>query len=130
MIPYEQFGLQNISKINAAAKNACDFTSLLVVQPMRHIDSEAENLDNLMVGLEQAQTDGHATAQSYFSYPLVLQCMVYDERVDLNFTYDANVLNSSVLTAISHQFSMIVKHLISKAKRPAGKVSSKKRSKK
>jgi amino acid adenylation domain-containing protein len=130
MIPHEQFGLQNISKISAAAKNACDFTSLLVVQPMRHIDAGAENLDNLMVGLDQTQTGGNGASQSYFSYPLVLQCMVYDERVDLNFTYDANVLNSSVLTAISHQFSMIVKHLISKAKKPAGKAPTKKKSKK
>jgi amino acid adenylation domain-containing protein len=132
MIAYEQFGLQNISKISAAARDACDFTSLLVVQPMRHIDPGAQNLDSLLLAPEPSKADGPARAEapSYFSYPLVLQCMVYEERVDLNFTYDSEVLNSALLKAVSHQFNTIVKHFLSKAKKSSEKPSTKKKSKK
>ena len=38
MAAYEQFGLQRIAKLGPHAKEACDFSSLMVIQPVQHMN--------------------------------------------------------------------------------------------
>ncbi len=43
MIPYEQTGLQRISKLGADAQHACGFQTLLVVQPVDNISEDEDD---------------------------------------------------------------------------------------
>lgn len=105
MVAYEQFGLQNISNLSPEAKEACDFSSLFVVQPLQHMTSSNESGQGILIPEAEQSLDG------YFSYPLVALCLVSNDSVDLHFTYYANVISEAQLEAFSHQFEQVVQQL-------------------
>ncbi|UKZ76549.1 NRPS [Trichoderma virens FT-333] len=119
MVPYEQFGLQEIAKISSAAQEACNFSSLLVIQPMQHLIND----DNAMLLPVQIDLQEDNSMQNYFNYPLVIQGHVTDEDVKLFIIYDPSVLPESQILAISHQLEHIMKQLISKPESQLGALS-------
>ncbi|UKZ82422.1 NRPS [Trichoderma virens FT-333] len=110
MIPYEQFGLQDISKLSPEAKDACDFSSLMVIQPMSSIVGHAKSI---LVSPEMDNNDIEERLQNYFSYPLVIQAHLYDDAVHLLLIYDVNVLAEAQLHALATQFDYVVQQLLS-----------------
>ncbi|UKZ82421.1 NRPS [Trichoderma virens FT-333] len=122
MIPFEQFGLQNISKLSDDAKDACDFSSLLVIQPIQSLSYVDENADAMFVQAEVEKEIGD-TVQNYFSYPLVIQGHVHENFINLVLIYDSNVLSQNQITALSHQFKSVMKQLASQSDMKLGSVS-------
>lgn len=94
MIEFEQFGLQNIIKLSADAKDACEFSSLLVIQPRTHLDSivSKESSEPLMALSVEARS-AEQLMQNYFTYPLVIQGHVFDDSIELLLTYDSTILS-------------------------------------
>lgn len=110
MVPYEQFGLQNISKLSPEARDACDFSSLLVVQPLqKHLSLDREDnqfLDEVSGKIAEDSMEG------YFTYPLVIQAHLLDDSVDLHLTYDAEVLSNTQVMALSNHFEHVTLQLL------------------
>ncbi|GFP57379.1 nonribosomal peptide synthetase lcsA [Trichoderma asperellum] len=124
MVAYEQFGIQNISKLNAQAKEACDFTSLLVVQPTQHISSTGSGEEEAL--LTATITDDIRSDElldNYFNYPLVLQCHLLDDCVNLVFIYDDGLINEHQLIGLSHQFEHITTQLLAQDDSPLSTIS-------
>ena len=111
MIAFEQYGLHNISKLDATIKEACDFTSLMVIQPAQQmgLDGEDKTLFSPVDVKEEGLEDG---MQGYFSYPLVMQCLMMDGKIELHLTYDATILMDEQLQAMAHQYETTVNELI------------------
>ncbi|KAL4996439.1 hypothetical protein BDV10DRAFT_187095 [Aspergillus recurvatus] len=113
MVPYEQYGLQNISKISADIKDACDFSSLLVIQPMQIFEPGSDKPgDEILVPAETDSNDEEVTLEGYFNYPLVIQGLIFDDKVDLHLTYDSDILQEAQLVALGYQFEHIVQQLV------------------
>ena len=108
MVPYEQFGLQNIAKLSPDAKDACNFSSLLVIQPMQYLTSTDGTSE---APLRSELEAGEDTLQNYFSYPLVLQAHVFTHRVQMVLIYDTAVLSELQMVALSHHFDNVVQQL-------------------
>ncbi|KAF2151506.1 acetyl-CoA synthetase-like protein [Myriangium duriaei CBS 260.36] len=110
MVPYEQFGLQNIAKVTSEAKLACDFSCLLILQPacIRNTnpevtDSKTEQLDELV---PQIDTKGYDT------YPLVVECYMHRDNAELKFSYYSDVVSEERLIALTHHLENIVRQLV------------------
>lgn len=123
MILHEQFGLQNIIKLSEYAKDACDFSHLLVIQPAE-ILSGLRPRDLLMA---PAETKGLSTADElmgeYFGYPLVVQALLGDTNVEFSATYDPEVLKDTQIEALSHHFDRVVQQLLSPGDSQLGNIS-------
>ena len=119
VVDHEQFGLQNLSKLSPDAKNACDFTSLLVVQPADHFSYSDGGADGSLFTLPETAKDSEDmekhTWQNYFNYPLVLLAGMLEGSVDFNFYYDRGVLDAAQVDALSHQLEHVLHQLISHA---------------
>lgn len=111
MAQYEQFGLQNISKLDPKFKEACDFTSLLVIQPVQNNLSSKE-APSLLLPVDDDVQETEKSIQNYFSYPLVLQIFLADDEADLSFTYDVSVIQESELDILSHHYNHVVQQLL------------------
>lgn len=111
MVAYEQFGLRNIANVSPEAKEACNFSSLLVIQPMQKMASGDGTEDAIFVPINPDAYDGGQSLEGYFSYPLVALCMIYDDRVDVDLVYDSTVVTESMLEAFSHQFDHVINQL-------------------
>lgn len=76
MIPFEHWGLQNISQVSSNAQ----FQNLLVVQPAREGQS--------LLGLEVVPTD----EDDFNTYALCMECVLAGDRVTLKMTFDPRVV--------------------------------------
>lgn len=112
MVAYEQFGLQNISKIDPEIKNALDFTSLLAVQPIQTFGVTGSTEEAVLSATDSKLLRAEEIFQNYFSYPLVVQCHIYDDMVNLMFIYDSSTIAEHQLQAVSHQFDHVVQQLL------------------
>ncbi len=124
MVTYEQFGLQNIAKLGPDAKDACDFSSLIVIQPVQHAVSAGDTSDAILLSADTEAYGMEEAVKGYFSYPLVIQCHVFDKRVDLVIIYNSLALTESTLRGVSHQFIHVTQQLLKKRGKPASKSST------
>lgn len=100
IIPHQHAGLQHIRRLNGDTAVACDFQNLLVVQTG---DDETDNR------LWHLQDNGPAKA--FFTYPLVIECLVPDSRVETNIYYDETVLSGWQVQRLLYQFASVLKQL-------------------
>ncbi|EHK39853.1 non-ribosomal peptide synthetase, partial [Trichoderma atroviride IMI 206040] len=108
MVPFEQLGLQEISKLSPEADEACKFSALLVIQPLQHL---SDDRDAIMVPVDDdAQAD--TMLRDYFNYPLVLQGHIDDEHANLVFIYDSKLISEQQIQAMSCQLEHIIRQLV------------------
>ncbi|GFP57555.1 nonribosomal peptide synthetase lcsA [Trichoderma asperellum] len=115
MVEFEQYGLQNIARLGDDARDACNFSSLFVIQPSRSLSSTADSKTEnaiLLRGSSAEQELSDASMQNYFNYPLVLETFVEDGHVDLRITYDTNSMSEGMTEALFHHFDHVVQQLL------------------
>lgn len=108
MIPHEQFGLQRIAKISSDARDACEFSSLMVIQPQR-FGGNAETTDVIADRLEEGSNEA---ADDYYTYPLIVQFNLMDSEFEMNILYAASQLPESRIVALTHHIEHIVAQLL------------------
>ncbi|KAL6903105.1 amino acid adenylation [Trichoderma evansii] len=113
MIAHEQFGLQNISRVSADAKDACDFSNLLAIQPMEHINlSGSGDQDAILVDVDAEALGLEDVLEGYFTYPLVLQGLLYNDHVELMFIYKQDIVSDARIEALSHHLEHVLQQLL------------------
>lgn len=100
MIPFQQFGLQNIAKLCAGAREACEFQNLLVIQP-----SATEISSSVM---EHLRSDDVAT---FRTYPLTLICELDDTIVTVRTKYDNSLISDKQMKRLLGHYEQAVTHL-------------------
>ncbi|GJC89897.1 nonribosomal peptide synthase nlsA [Colletotrichum liriopes] len=120
MIAHKQFGLRQISKTTPEAKDACDFSSLLVIQPVGGLEPNADVKDPALIPVDLARltSESDAAFQDYFNYPLVTQGRIYADRVELLLVYDSMLLQDAQMGAPSAHFNHVVQQLLTQDETP------------
>ncbi|KAL7941558.1 non-ribosomal peptide synthetase [Trichoderma barbatum] len=127
IVPFEQYGLQNIARLGEDARDACDFSNLFVIQPAKSLASTADSGSKdaiLLRGSAAEKKLSDAATQNYFNYPLVLEVLLDDDRVDLQITYDSNSISGNALEALFHHFEHVVQQLFQASDRPLSTVDA------
>ncbi|KAF2463979.1 acetyl-CoA synthetase-like protein, partial [Lindgomyces ingoldianus] len=104
MIPFEQMGLQNIARLSPDAREACEFATIMVVQPHTGVDVEASPL------VVPPFTD--ADLSTFFNYPLVMQCWLADDGVTLQLVHDISVITTAEAEALARKYDHVVQQLL------------------
>ncbi|KAI4155608.1 MAG: hypothetical protein LQ340_000881 [Diploschistes diacapsis] len=100
VIPYQHAGLQHIRCLSSDAETACDFQNLLVIQTA----GEGGRLDLL-----RPQDDG--VSDSFFTYPLVLECTANVAQIDIEAHYDLSAMSEWQMERLLYQFDSVLKQL-------------------
>lgn len=103
MIPYEQFGLQNIAKVSSEAEQACQFQSLLLVQPQSSSEDSVKETPGTWRPLPKA---GEIT-----SYALTLACEMSSDEIEITATFDENVVEHWKLSKMLDHLEFVVGQL-------------------
>lgn len=121
MTTYEQFGIQNIAKVSNNARNACQFSSLLVIRPQSHIqgNSEHDSVLKFVEGNEMTEKE----SVNYFTYPLMFGLDLFPDHIGITLSYDSNVLSTDLVNAIIHQWEFVVQQLFTKPSETVGNIS-------
>ncbi|KAL4904279.1 hypothetical protein BDW74DRAFT_178860 [Aspergillus multicolor] len=104
MIPYEQFGLQNIRKLSDAAADACNYQSHLVVQP------SWEDQDRPLATTLEA---GPAIKGGFASCSVSVICSLSTtNRVDVSTEFDPAVISKLQVERTMRHFQQVVQFLL------------------
>ncbi|TQV92502.1 hypothetical protein V2A60_007184 [Cordyceps javanica] len=116
-IPFEQFGLQNISRLGDDAARACKFQSLLVIQQSQ---SAAETKSDILTDVEDS-----AVRPRWNTYALSLLCTPFrGGAVRFEAVYDATVVPKAQMRRILQVFVNILKQVTVSPDRLVGDVDS------
>ncbi|CZT05102.1 uncharacterized protein RCO7_12008 [Rhynchosporium graminicola] len=99
MIPHEQFGLRNIRLLGTEIAEACNFRTLLIVQPP---ESKKELNSTLNLPDEGSDIPGFHTT------PLVIDCSPTSDGVATMIDYDSHLLSEVEVRRIFNQFSHVL----------------------
>lgn len=113
MIPYQHAGLQHIKGLSPGAGRACDFQSLLVVQPVGE-KGEWES----SIGLQQMSTGG----AGFHTYTLVLECRLMQDKVELAVDYDERVLSTKQVQRLLNQLICTVRQMNTLSSEAVGEI--------
>ncbi|KAH8810602.1 hypothetical protein F5884DRAFT_698551 [Xylogone sp. PMI_703] len=104
MIPYQQLGLQNIRKLSNSAKAACDFQSLLIVQP----PPSDKDKTGVLAAFRGPVDDMHG----FNTYPLMLECMMESKSIELNVNFDSSIVSRREVQHAMQLFEHILHQLL------------------
>ncbi|KAE8146387.1 hypothetical protein BDV25DRAFT_143753 [Aspergillus avenaceus] len=93
-MPFEQMGIQNISRLGETAMSACQFQSLLVIQPERKQPGYKLFLDS------KTQSD-----ESSFTYALTVICQLSPCQISVKAVFDEQMLDGVRVQRILNQFT-------------------------
>ena len=95
MIPFEHFGVQNIRRINAAARAVTDYKNVLITQTADNTTDRADFL-----GMEPIDPE----KPSVETYALVVECTIGANELSLMVFYDSKVISSGKVERMMHHF--------------------------
>ncbi|RYP91522.1 hypothetical protein DL770_002368 [Monosporascus sp. CRB-9-2] len=102
MIPHQHYGLQSISKLSEVAKQACEFTSFLVVHP-----AEEEANDSCFRLRKDVTTD----LAVFTTYAFILQCTLVPGGFIHTCNYDPRVLSPETAERVLAHFEHMIRIL-------------------
>jgi amino acid adenylation domain-containing protein/non-ribosomal peptide synthase protein (TIGR01720 family) len=114
VIPFQHAGLQNLKRLGSTVALACGFNNLLVIQSAEETAEKQALMQPLDSELEQ---------DSFFTYPLVVECAVEAEGLHLTIHHNESVISGWQVKRIVHQFDALVQQLIDMSREPIRKVA-------
>ncbi|CAN9275789.1 unnamed protein product [Alternaria alternata] len=102
MIPFEQTGLQRIAKLGPDTEHACNFQTLLIVQPAE----DAFQSDDMFGTWEFG-----SGLQDFTTYALMVQCKLAKEGVKITASFDARLVEQWQVERMLGQLSFVMQQL-------------------
>ena len=106
MVAYEQTGLQRIARASPGAQHACDFQTLLIVQPAPARESDGSDQ---VLGKWRGRSELHA----FTTYGLLVQCTLATDGIQITASFDQRVIEDWMVDRMLAQFSFILQQLAS-----------------
>ena len=102
LINFEHFGVQNIRRINAAARAVTDYKNVLIIQTADNTTDRADFLDMEPVDPEKPSVE---------TYALVVECTIGTNELNLMVYYDSKVLSSGKVERMMHHFESTIQQM-------------------
>ncbi|EXM12396.1 hypothetical protein FOTG_19103 [Fusarium oxysporum f. sp. vasinfectum 25433] len=102
MIPFEQTGIQQITKMGTGPRHACNFQTLLVIHP-----TEEGFKTNGLLGTWRSSSE----LQSFTTYALMIQCILTTEGIKITASFDPRAIEQQQADKMLGQFSFIMQQL-------------------
>lgn len=103
MIPHQHYGLQNISKLGEIARQACEFTSFLVIHPADEKDTDE--------GCFKLRIDVTTDLAVFTTYAFILQCHLVPGGFIRTCNYDPRVISPDMAERVLAHFDHMIKVL-------------------
>lgn len=106
---FEQIGLQHIRRISVDAERACQFQSLLVVQPKDRLPSVEGGILFRRIVDEGDKSD--STKAAFYTHAVTILCQLDTDRLNLRFDFDSKVMTDSQISRIAVHMERTLRQL-------------------
>lgn len=108
---FEQTGLQRIRKLSPDAERACNFQTLLIVQPA---DESADWHSEIFAReTNEEGEEGEYAVQEFETYALTLECHLGDDKVHMKVNFDSSVIKEAQVKRLTQQLEHILRQICS-----------------
>ncbi|OBT84035.1 Nonribosomal Peptide Synthase (NRPS) [Pseudogymnoascus sp. 03VT05] len=104
MIPFEQLGLQNISRLSSDTAMACSFKSILIVQPSDADSGKLGEALQLRIRLLSTDIERHP-------YPMVVESSMTPQGASVSIWYDSKIIEETRVQRFVSQYERILQEL-------------------
>lgn len=102
MMKFEQTSLKNITKFNSDCKMACDFQTLLVVQP-----EENDFKDDEVIGHWQI-----SSLKEFTTYAITIECFLKANGMSVRAGYDSSIVSPAQMSIMLEHFTTMAQRLV------------------
>ncbi|KAI1455492.1 nonribosomal peptide synthase [Annulohypoxylon moriforme] len=103
-VPFEQMGLQWIRRLSDDAERACQFQTLLVIQPAKQKTEESTLFE---------EADDNWELGVFNPYSILLECRLEDDGALLRISFDSSVVHATQMKRIAQQLEHALRQLSS-----------------
>lgn len=113
MTAFEQTGLQRIRRISAAAKQACDFQTLLLIHPIEEPGTSTSFLFDDTEDEENTDADEiiDDSFAGFDTHAITIECDLENTGALLRFRFDSEVIERVQVEKLAAQFDVILRQL-------------------
>lgn len=112
MIMFEQMGLQNIARLNSDTARACQFQTLLVVQP-KSLDQDGSLASGPFQESKVGKDDASRALKSFNNYACMVECVIGGESLEVRINFDDRILQPRQVRRMARQFEHLIRLLSS-----------------
>ncbi|KAF2761932.1 acetyl-CoA synthetase-like protein [Pseudovirgaria hyperparasitica] len=110
MVPFEQTGLQSIRQTNHEAMQACDFQSLIVVQPGTDLDISSDIFEKI----EEENTSDEeqfTSTEGFGTFALMVDFVLARNSLQILAAFDPAVLNEQAVRRLFGRFELVLRQV-------------------
>ena len=115
MIPHEHLGIHAIRRINAASAAACNFQTVLVIQPPMETDPthHQPGEQHVMEELDETKVEGFPNQHAVLNqYGLMMEILPIDNATTVKASFDSKLISTSQIARIISQWEQILQQLL------------------
>ncbi|KAG8408241.1 Nonribosomal peptide synthetase [Metarhizium acridum] len=110
MTAFEQTGLQRIRQISAKAKQACEFQTLLLMQPAEENDNEEAH--HLFVNENGGESeDSEDSFAEFDTHAITVECRLRRDGLQLQVGFDSHVIDEQQINKLMLQLDHIIRQI-------------------
>jgi amino acid adenylation domain-containing protein len=115
-IPFEHFGINSIRRIDSSCKTACDFQTVLVIQPGTETVRESSNEQAILEELDETMVEGFPDQYSVLNqYSLMLELLPSGNTMKVRASFDSRVISHLELGRVLAIWETTIQHMIKAA---------------
>jgi amino acid adenylation domain-containing protein len=112
-MPYEHFGINAIRHINDSCKTACDFQTVLVIQPGTGTARASAGEQPILEELDETMVEGFPDQYSVLNqYSLMLELLPSGNEMKVRASFDSSVISQSDLERILAMWEITIQQMI------------------
>ncbi|KAL3707268.1 hypothetical protein TMatcc_005245 [Talaromyces marneffei ATCC 18224] len=114
-IPHEHFGINAIRRINNSCKTACDFQTVLVIQPSTESaqNQASANDQAILEELDETTVEGFPDQYSVLNqYGLMLELLPNGNKMKVRASFDSKVISHLQLERILAMWEITIQHMM------------------
>jgi len=115
IMPFEQIGLKRLRRISDDAEQACQFQTLLVVQPGPSSHDPSRQLFEHSIHAEEA-VNKDTVNTAFNTYALQVVCDLMDDGITADFIADSTIIEQTQLRRMAFQFEHILRQICSQGR--------------
>ncbi|OKL58745.1 hypothetical protein UA08_06299 [Talaromyces atroroseus] len=113
-IPHEHLGIHAIRAIDDSCRAACNFQTVLVIQPPRrsqYVDYGATK-DAIMEEVDETEIEGFPNQHSVLNqYGLMMEILPIDDKVTVRASFDSNLISSAQIDRLINRWEYMIQQI-------------------
>jgi amino acid adenylation domain-containing protein len=112
-MPYEHFGINAIRRINDSCKAACDFQTVLVIQPSTETVRASADEQSVLEELDETMVEGFPDQYSVLNqYSLMLELLPSGNVMKARASFDSSVISQSDLERVLTMWEITIQQMM------------------